>query len=118
VALLTLTRVCPSATVSSSGGGSGNIQRDSFGMKRGFRIDWILPTAKDEAAGCRPKQPLFGMAIGPVQERVAPKSIALRRDDPPLGPWPRYRLMLHYRDHSIYTYEVSRESLTGALLII
>jgi hypothetical protein len=36
---------------------------------RGFRVDWILPTKRQEKNGLRPQAPLLGIAAGPVQGR-------------------------------------------------
>lgn len=33
----------------------------------GLRVDWILPTAKQEIAGLRPNHALLGIAVGPIQ---------------------------------------------------
>lgn len=35
----------------------------------GFRVDWILPTMRQEKAGLRPTAPLLGIAAGPIQGR-------------------------------------------------
>lgn len=40
-------------------------QTDTFGL----RVDWILPTKKQELKGLRPYSPLLGMAVSPVQGR-------------------------------------------------
>ncbi|KAM0329919.1 hypothetical protein ACHAQA_004085 [Verticillium albo-atrum] len=84
--------------------------RLEYPARHGFRIDWVLPTQTDEEAGRRPARPLYGVAIGPIQEGGA-EGLLLRRRQ---GMTPsglssrRYRLMLHYRDHSILSYELSR----------
>ena len=33
----------------------------------GIRVDWILPTKKQEKAGLRPQHALLGIAVGPIQ---------------------------------------------------
>lgn len=79
---------------------------------RSFRVDMLLPTRYEEAKRkLRPKVPLFGVAIGPVPE-VYDKSLRLRSVHPrPRTPDQReYRLILHYRDHTILTYVISRPS--------
>ena len=38
----------------------------------GFRVDWIVPTKKQEQAGNRPTAPLLGIATAPVQGRETP----------------------------------------------
>ncbi|KAK1987955.1 hypothetical protein LZ30DRAFT_777241 [Colletotrichum cereale] len=94
------------------------IPGDGFRLKQGFRIDWVLPTRSDEMAGRRPPRGLYGIAVGPVQEGGAAGCL-LRSDDAP-APSPasrRYRLMLHYRDHSILSYEISRDEKDEDVLI-
>ncbi|KAK2040495.1 hypothetical protein LZ31DRAFT_557760 [Colletotrichum somersetense] len=94
------------------------IPGDGFRLKRGFRIDWVLPTRSDERAGRRPPRGLYGIAVGPVQEGGTAGCL-LRPDDAP-APSPasrRYRLMLHYRDHSILSYEISRDEKNEDILI-
>ncbi|KAF6826172.1 hypothetical protein CPLU01_09820 [Colletotrichum plurivorum] len=89
-----------------------------FTVKHGYRIDWVLPTRTDEKAGRRPPRGLYGIAVGPVQESGAPGCL-LRSDSAP-APSPasrRYRLMLHYRDHRILTYEIGRDEKQEHLLI-
>ena len=82
VALLTLTR--PEDSFSH------------FGPVTMFRVDRILPTKTHEAAGLRPHVPLLGFAVAPLQG----EQMMERR---------RWRLVLHYYDHSVLSYELSRE---------
>ncbi|KAG8421203.1 hypothetical protein J3458_003099 [Metarhizium acridum] len=80
----------------------------------GLRVDWVLPRQSDEAVFRVSKRPLHGMAIGPVQEDGVLGGVdETRRVAVPR----RYRLMLHYRNHDILTYEISREEQTGKLCI-
>ncbi|KPM35254.1 hypothetical protein AK830_g11322 [Neonectria ditissima] len=87
----------------------------------GFRVEWVLPTRADEEAHRKVLRPLHGMALGPVQlgdgdgdansvgvGDGAGRSAALPRT---------YRLMLHYRNHDILSYEITREEQTGKLCI-
>ena len=86
--------------------------RPNFSGDRSMRVDWILPTASEEVKRkARPKVPLFGIAVGPVQE-VEDGTLRLRLGS---GKLPSsfsctYRLVLHYRDHTILSYTVSRPS--------
>ncbi|KAM0281947.1 hypothetical protein ACHAQH_003293 [Verticillium albo-atrum] len=78
--------------------------------RHGFRVDWVLPTQTDEEAERRPARPLYGVAVGPVQEGGA-EGMLLRGPEGKITAGPgsrRYRLMLHYRDHTILSYELSR----------
>ncbi|KAI1811624.1 hypothetical protein GGS20DRAFT_89184 [Poronia punctata] len=90
VALITLTR--PTS------------QQSPFG--RGFKVEKILPTESEEDAELRPLCPLLGLAFGPVP--------TVGEDGPVLG-GPRYRLILHYYDHSILSYEVYRNTVDKTL---
>ncbi|OHE97859.1 hypothetical protein CORC01_06894 [Colletotrichum orchidophilum] len=95
-----------------------HIRGDGYKLKQGFRIDRVLPTLPDEKAGRRPPRGLYGIAAGPIQEGGATGCL-LRADDAPM-PSPasrRYRLMLHYRDHSILSYEISRDDKNEHILI-
>lgn len=84
---------------------------------RSMRVDKILPTASEEAVGrVRPDMPLFGVAVGPVQE-VDDASLRLRggRRRPEFSCL--YRLVLHFRDHTILSYVISRPSPDDLLVI-
>ena len=54
VALVTLTRPEPA--------------NDVLGLKRGFKIEAILPTEQDEDKNMRPLCPLYGVAVGPLPQ--------------------------------------------------
>ncbi|TDZ31711.1 hypothetical protein C8035_v001292 [Colletotrichum spinosum] len=87
-------------------------------VRRGYRIDWVLPTREDEKARRRPDCGLHGIAVGPVPEGGATGGL-LRSDDAP-APSPatrRYRLMMHYRDHRILSYDIGRDERGEELLI-
>ena len=47
----------------------------------GLRVDWILPTRRQERAGHRPMHPLLGIAVAPVQGRTFQSSGPERDDD-------------------------------------
>lgn len=80
-------------------------------FKRAFRVDAILPTASDEDKQKRPICPLLGVAIGPVPFSGSPE-LAER----PISPRP-YRIMLHFYDLSILSYDISRCPATDSLSI-
>ena len=74
-----------------------------YGPVVNFRLDLILPGKKQEDAGLRPYLPLFGLAVAPLQaakERAGPR---------------RWRLILHYYDHTVLSYELSRDEETDNL---
>jgi hypothetical protein len=74
-----------------------------------FCVEKVLPSEEEERERLRPDCPLFGIAVGPLQE-------AIREDDLRLkdggrrrrGSGETYRLLLHYRDHSILSYQIRR----------
>jgi hypothetical protein len=74
---------------------------------RGIRVECVLPRESDEAL-YRPRdqvRPLFGVAVGRVPQagdgsgQDGRGSVLLPR---------RYRIMLHYRNHLILSYDLSR----------
>lgn len=94
------------------------VEGHRFRVKQGYRIDWVLPTRADERAGRRPQRGLYGIAVGPVQEGGAPGCMLGSDSGPAPSPASRrYRLMLHYRDHRILTYEIGRDEKGEHLLI-
>ncbi|KAJ2985464.1 hypothetical protein NUW58_g5515 [Xylaria curta] len=82
-----------------------------YSFKRGFRVEAILPRKKDEDRHLRPICPLLGVAVGPIP--------TARGKFPADGPNEcRYRIMIHYYDHRILSYEVYRNPMTSSLSII
>jgi hypothetical protein len=100
VALITITR---------------RVQRDSrLGHIVSMRVDLILPFKDEETIEkIRPSHGLLGMAIGPMQNERAKMVARGARKGPR-----RWRLMLHYFNHAILSYEISREEETGELLVL
>ncbi|MBE3048798.1 hypothetical protein IMZ48_41130 [Candidatus Bathyarchaeota archaeon] len=77
---------------------------------RSMRVDKILPTAAEKAKmKKRLKAPLFGIAMGPVQE-VEDGTLRLRARKAPASFSCMYRLVLHFKDHTVLSYLVSRPS--------
>ena len=80
------------------------------------RLDWILPFYSQEKQGLRPRAPLLGIAVGPIQGRqFRNKGVdGGSSDDVGRESWRtvefsrRYRLMLTYCDHSVLSYELGR----------
>jgi hypothetical protein len=96
-------------------------------LKYGFRIDHVLPRASEERNNSKlPRRSLlYGIAVAPVPEAPADTagkgSLLLRRPDSrrktALGPGTRrYRLVLHFHNHAIVTYDLSRDD-DGALQV-
>ncbi|KAF4975297.1 hypothetical protein FZEAL_7895 [Fusarium zealandicum] len=89
-------------------------EHDQGIWKHGFRIEWILPRRSDEREHRKTLRPLHGMAMGPVQAgnevggELGGGGAELPR---------RYRLMLHYRNHDILSYELTRDEQTGKVCI-
>lgn len=84
-------------------------------LHHGLRVEWVLPRQSDEEAFRATKRPLHGMAVGPVQEEGITGAGANEKTRA-AGPR-RFRLMLHYRNHDILSYEISREEQTGKICI-
>lgn len=61
-----------------------------------FRVDHILPTYTHEIQGFRPAVPLMGIAVSPLQGQEMKER-------------KRWRLIMHYYDHSILSYELGRD---------
>ncbi|KAM0260415.1 hypothetical protein ACHAQJ_002817 [Trichoderma viride] len=79
----------------------------------GLRVECILPRLSDEQKFRPVLRPLHGLAVGPVQDNDLINGDMMSRATAPK----RFRLMLHYRNHDILTYEVTREEQTGRLCI-
>ncbi|KAI1101099.1 hypothetical protein F4804DRAFT_22860 [Jackrogersella minutella] len=95
VALITLTRP----------------EERGLSFKRGFKIEAILPTKRDEDRQKRPICPLLGVAVGP-----APLSGDIEPGDRSAD-GKRYRIMLHYYDLRILSYDMFRSSPTEPLAV-
>ncbi|KAG6051300.1 hypothetical protein E4U39_001542 [Claviceps sp. Clav50 group G5] len=91
------------------------IKKPTGVLRYGLRLEWVLPRRSDEAVHRTNMRPLHGMAVGPVPEA----GVTGRREgrqQAALTP-KRYRVMLHYRNHDILTYEITREEETGKICI-
>ncbi|CAL3962288.1 unnamed protein product [Diplocarpon coronariae] len=70
-----------------------------------FRLDLILPLCSHEG-DYRPMRPLLGMAVAPLQGR-GPCGAVQRKI---------WRLVLHYTDHSVLSYELKRDEGDGLVV--
>ena len=88
-------------------------------FRRGFRVDAVLPRLADEEKKLRPHAPLHGLAVSPVPDHKA-RGVDLHRPEREGKPsfTQVYRLILHYLDHTILMYHLSRSSRDDDLLII
>jgi hypothetical protein len=78
-------------------------------VRHGFRVDCVLPRKAEVAQRIRPVCPLIGVAMSPVPCQPG-KSLELRperRNGAAAAP-AVYRLMLHYKNHTILMYDVAR----------
>jgi hypothetical protein len=82
-------------------------REDPLGLKRGLRVEAILPTMHQENEHLRPACPLLGVAVGPIPHDGVANSIGPRR----------YRLMIQYYDLRVLSYEIGRNVSTGTLTI-
>lgn len=82
----------------------------------GYKIECILPFDSEESKGLRPRKPLMGMAVGPIQGQET----ALPQESPRRGPqYPRrFRLLMTYYDHTILSYEIFRPNGEEDLLVV
>ena len=81
----------------------------------GYKIECILPFSSEESKGMRPRKPLMGMAVGPVQghETALPQQSPKMTAEHPR----RFRLLMTYCDHTILSYEISRPEEDGDLVV-
>ncbi|KAM0463912.1 hypothetical protein ACHAO4_000637 [Trichoderma viride] len=80
----------------------------------GLRVEHVLPRQSDEEKFRPVLRPLHGLAVGPLQSNENRSGNMTNGTTTPK----RFRLMLHYRNHDIFTYELAREGRTGRLCII
>lgn len=73
-----------------------------------FRIDGFLPARESRQEHYWPRRPLLGMAAAPVQTADA---LGVQR-------FKRWRLFMHYYNHTIMTWELSRDAGTDALVAL
>ncbi|KAI1329623.1 hypothetical protein F5Y16DRAFT_397271 [Xylariaceae sp. FL0255] len=78
-------------------------------FQRGFMVEAILPTDKDEDRLLRPICPLLGVAVGPIPSTNSNRQGIGER---------RYRIMLQYYDQRILSYELHRSASTNDLFIL
>ncbi|CAH0049591.1 unnamed protein product [Clonostachys solani] len=82
--------------------------------RRGIRVEWVLPNKTEEKNHRTTMRALHGMAIGRIPDdgdqngEQAGRGALLPR---------RYRLMLHYQNHDIFSYEVTRNEETGKICL-
>ncbi|PVH88445.1 hypothetical protein DL98DRAFT_509155 [Cadophora sp. DSE1049] len=72
-----------------------------------FRLDRILPPTEHEEE-FRPSVPLLGMAVGPLQGKD--KEGNMQRNI--------WRLILHYMDHTVLSYELKRKGDKDGLVVL
>lgn len=72
-------------------------------LKRGFRVDRVLPRKAEEDKRLRPWCELIGIAMSQV-----PSAKARGLDLGPQSQTATYRLILHYLDHTILMYNIER----------
>ena len=92
----------------------------------GFKIECVLPFKSQEEQGLRPKKPLMGVAVGPIQgqENIPePGSAQHISQEGKLEPRTaltssrRFRLLLVYNDHSVLSYEISHSADSDVLIL-
>lgn len=86
-------------------------------VRCGFRVDRVLPRKAEDDRRLRPACSLIGVAMSPVPDHRA-RGLALHppggaRTTPPV----MYRLILHYKDHTILMYDIARGLAEEDLMI-
>ncbi|TKA76113.1 hypothetical protein B0A49_03514 [Cryomyces minteri] len=92
VAVLALTQVQTQVSEPTGDSFVRKVERTVFA----YRLDRILPFHSQEKAGQRPNAPLLGIAVGPIQGTAGE------------GRTRRWRLMLHYLDYTVLSYEIGK----------
>lgn len=84
---------------------------------KGFRVEAIVPRRSEEKLRKKRMWPLHGMAVGPVQSAPEPNANMekLWREKP--GLLKLWKLVLHFRNLDILTYEFTRDTHTGKICI-
>lgn len=91
-------------------------------VRHGFRVEWLLPRTKEEDRKVRPHLWMVGMSVSQVPQPGArgvklfpPGRGERRRHNQPFmaDPVRRWRLMLHYMDHTVLTYTIEASDLDG-----
>lgn len=93
------------------------VMREGYPLRVGFRIEWILPRRSDESRWRRQPRPLYGMAVGPVQGEAEPGEAGSGTGAGSTRPARLFRVMLHYRNHDVLTYEITRVMETGKMCV-
>jgi hypothetical protein len=77
-------------------------------VRHGFRVECVLPRKVEDEKKLRPDCTLIGVAMSPAPSRAG-RGLELRLDTGPGTAGPTvFRLMLHYKDHTILMYDVAR----------
>lgn len=78
-------------------------------VRHGFRIDCVLPRKAEVAQRLRPGCPLIGVAMSPVPSQPGKRlELGPERGEGAAAAPAVYRLMLHYKNHTILMYDVAR----------
>ena len=75
-----------------------------------FRVDGFLPAREHAQEMVWPRRPLLGIAVSPLQTHG--------RSGGGDGATKRWRLIMHYYDHTILSYELSRDAETDVLAVL
>ena len=88
-------------------------------VRYGFRVDCVLPRKAEDDRRLRPGCTLIGLAVSPVPTHHQGRGLRLR---PKRGAGREaaamWRLMLHYKDHTILMYDLARRDADQELLIV
>jgi hypothetical protein len=84
-------------------------------LRHGFRVDYVLPRKSEDDRKLRPGCTLIGIAMSPVPHRPG-ADLELRPRGGRASP-ATYRLIMHYKDHTILMYEIARGGDDGSLMV-
>ncbi|CCC10403.1 unnamed protein product [Sordaria macrospora k-hell] len=88
-------------------------------VRRGFRVEAVLPRWLEEHKRMRPWCTLHGIAISPMPGPRTDGISLHGQGDESQGPaWKKWRLVLHYLDHTILTYIITRPEDGEDLLVV
>ena len=91
----------------------------------GYKIECILPDKSQEDQDLRPRCPLMGVAVGPIQGQENTPDLGSiqdmgqenRESQTAWGSSRRFRLLMIYLDHSVLSYEIERTSYRDTLTV-
>ncbi|KAK4240839.1 hypothetical protein C8A03DRAFT_41653 [Achaetomium macrosporum] len=85
-------------------------------LRHGFRVEYVLPRKSEDDRKLRPGCTLIGVAMSPVPYRPGVE-LELRPGGERAPSPAMYRLIMHYKDHTILMYDIARGGDDGSLMV-